>query len=170
MVAPPAFSVDRNLGKLARWLRLMGFDTRWSPDRTDEAFLREAASGRVLVFRSAAMEKRLSGAHAVRITRDRPEDQLARVIRAVGITREDVALFTRCASCNLPVREAGREEVAGLVPEYVLAQNERFSRCDGCGRVFWAGDHTGRAAARLDRIFLLAGTDAGSSGREDRKE
>jgi hypothetical protein len=63
------------------------------------------------------------------------------------------ALFTRCLVCNALVEEASAEEVEGRVPPYVLSTQERFARCPGCGRIYWAATHVEAAKRWLGEIF-----------------
>ncbi len=145
MAGEPAFLLERHLGRLARWLRLLGYDA---------ALLQRPPAvvppGRVLLTR----RRRLRGRRGVVwVAADRLEDQLRQVMSELDLRPSSARRFSRCLDCNRPVEPVPREEVAGLVPDYVLHTAERFTRCPGCGRVFWPGSHGRRAAERLARIL-----------------
>jgi hypothetical protein len=145
MPGEPAFLVERHLGRLARWLRLLGYDAALV-ERPPAV----VPPGRVLLTR----RRRLCGRRGVVwVAADRLEDQLRQVITELGLRPSPARRFSRCLDCNRPVEPASREEVAGLVPDYVLHTAERFTRCPACGRVFWPGSHGRRAAARLAGIL-----------------
>ena len=152
---PPRFLADAMLGRLARWLRLLGFDTAWLPDVADGELVRRAVEeGRVILTRDRKLphEWRVAG---VRVLADAsPLDQLRDVVDAYGLA-EHARPFTRCSACNTPLVPAALEEVATALPPRVVAAQREFRRCTGCGRVYWQGTHARRMQRVLDR--LLAG-------------
>lgn len=136
---------ERMLGRLARWLRLLGHDApilERPPARVPP--------GAVLLTRRVSLANRPG---VIFVTHDRVEDQLAQVASELGLAVDPARLFSRCLDCNLPVTPMTREEAAGLVPDYVLATAESFTRCPGCGRVFWPGSHGQRALAKLEEML-----------------
>jgi hypothetical protein len=80
-------------------------------------------------------------------------DQLVEVIRRTALRREGLRPFSRCLPCNEPIAAVAREEVAGTVPDYVLENQESFSRCPKCRRVYWPGSHTTRSLEKIKEIF-----------------
>lgn len=139
------------LGGLAKWLRFLGFDTfylRRGPGRP--------LPGRTLLTRRSDRPHQpgLGGwPRVVRLSADRTQDQLAAVIRALDLTREDLRPMTRCSVCNQGLCQADPEEVRGRVPEYVQGAYTRFSFCPGCGRIYWPGTHHGRMLAVIEELF-----------------
>jgi len=143
---------DGMLGRLARWLRLLGYDTAYENDADDLYLARRArAEGRVLLTRDRALAAR-RGLRTLLIESEVLEEQVRQVREALG-PPPDPAL-SRCSICNLPLRQAGRDEVASRVPPYVLRTHERFRVCPGCGRVYWPGTHLERMRRQMERFAL----------------
>jgi uncharacterized protein with PIN domain len=149
---PPAFAVDRTLGRLGKWLRLMGFDTLLERDNPS-GFPGPEASGRVVLTRIRSRHEAFPAGRSLFITHDRAAAQREQVVRELGVRASDLRPFTRCLRCNTVIVPVGSTEVEGLVPEYVLATQESFSRCPSCSRVYWKGTHTARALEEIRRLF-----------------
>jgi len=149
---PPAFAVERTLGRLGKWLRLMGFDTLLERDCPGVDFP-ACAAGRTLLTRTRARFAALPAGRSIFIEADDPGAQRAEVVRRCGLRREELRPFTRCLRCNDPIVPAPREEVERDVPDHVRQTQESFSRCPRCGRVYWRGTHTERALEELGRLF-----------------
>lgn len=133
--------VEPMLGRLARWLRLMGYD---APLRQGD--WPRPLPGEVVLTRRG---KAASLAGYLFIEHDSLEGQLRQVVEALGLELRPRALFTRCLSCNQPVAPVNAQEVEGLVPEYVLHTAGSFTRCPSCGKIYWPGSHGQRALERL---------------------
>jgi uncharacterized protein with PIN domain len=145
--SPTRFVVDGMLGSLARWLRLLGYDTDYANQRADPELARVArAENRVLLTRDRGLAAR-RGVQALLIESQSLDDQLAQVTAAFPLspgTRPG-----RCSVCNTLLVEATPQEVAGRVPRYVLRRHREFHRCPGCDRVYWRGSHWRNMQARL---------------------
>lgn len=156
MADTPKFIVDHNVGKLARWLRLMGYDTRFF-DGDDDADLVAIArdEGRVILSRDTQiMERRLitSGrVKAVLIKSDQPERQIQQVMDALGLDSH-FRPFTICLECNQPLVERSKEEVKDLVPPYVFKTQSQFMQCPNCQRIYWRGTHWRAMTRNLERL------------------
>ncbi|MEJ2715888.1 MAG: Mut7-C RNAse domain-containing protein [Deltaproteobacteria bacterium] len=136
----PSFDVDGMLGRLAKWLRIMGFDA---------AFPRSAPSeGRVFV----TMKKDVRRPGSVSITKIGPMDQLAEFLEQTGIDPNPARVLSRCLVCNVPVGETTRERAAGRVPDRVLRTSSSFNECPRCGRIYWEGTHGERIRKRLKKV------------------
>ena len=136
------FIADQNLGKLVKWLRIMGYDTVLYRGPADRPLLRKAErEGRIVLTRKRDMARRQFGGSLVVVEHDRLEDQLAGLMGELPIRSEPERLFTLCLRCNEPLKEATREEVSGLVPAYVLETQSRFRLCPNCRGIFWPGTH-----------------------------
>lgn len=151
-----SFVVDCNAGKLARWLRMMGYDTLFFRD-IDDGHLVELAlrEGRVLVTRDTQIARRrvaVSGRLRVVLTRDDdPKRQLRHVMEELNLDWRGTE-FTRCLECNRPLLPRGREEVKGLVPPYVFRTQAQYVQCPSCGRVYWHGTHWQRMKQALEEM------------------
>ena len=146
------FVLDAHLGKLARHLRLAGFDSLWRNDYGDEEIVAlSMAQRRVILSRDKGLLKRraVERGHFIRETDS--ERQLAEVVRAFQL-EGSVRPFTRCRECNALLRAVPRESVAARVPERIRAAFDRFSECPECGRIFWEGSHY----ERLRRMLAAA--------------
>jgi uncharacterized protein len=149
------FVLDTHLGKLARHLRLAGFDSLWRNDYDDDEIVAIAvAQKRVVLTRDKGilMRRAVERGHFVRETD--AERQLAEVVRAFQLEGA-LQPFTRCRVCNALLRPLPKAAVADRVPEQVRATLERFSECPECGRVFWEGRHFDRLQRMLRAVLSL---------------
>jgi uncharacterized protein with PIN domain len=147
----PKFAADRMLGRLARWLRLLGADTLFDPLLGGDKLLRRArAEARITLTR----DKRLrTASDALYLEGNLFRDQLREVLARFPFDPRRGA-FTRCSHCNEPLAKAGRDTVVRRVPPFVYASQERFARCARCGRVYWGATHPERIRRELDSMGL----------------
>jgi hypothetical protein len=144
--APPLF-VDAMLGRLAKWLRLAGYDAVYWRDGSDEALIAAArAADRLIITRDRQLAAR-RGVAAVFVRADGLDEQIAEVRSAVGGAPRP---FTRCGECNGRLMALAHEDARTLVPPYVWQTQTEFHRCEACGRVYWKGTHWPAVAARLE--------------------
>lgn len=147
---PPRFLADAMLGRLVKWLRLLGYDTLYANDLDDIGIIRQArAQGRLILTRDTGLVRR-KGVHAIFIESEDTLEQAAQVVTAFPPPPQ--GLFSRCPVCNEPLLEVMKEEIQQQVPPYVYATQERFRRCPRCGRLFWRGTHWQRIRERLAKI------------------
>jgi uncharacterized protein len=148
----PRFIADENVGKLGRWLRLLGFDTiLFSGD--DRDLIRQAlAEDRIILTRDthiALVRPAVGGIlKVVTFATDRPEEQICRVIHELGI-KDLTRPLTRCLECNTSLADITREEAQGRVPSYVYQTQVQFVACPGCRRIYWRGTHWQALQKRL---------------------
>jgi uncharacterized protein len=148
----PAFVLDVHLGKLARHLRLAGFDAAYATDSRDEDLARAAEEGgRILLTRDQALLKRGAVTHGFYVRETSPLKQFVEVVRRFDLGRH-VRPFTRCTCCNGRLDAVDKASVARDVPERSWRCFDVFLRCDGCGRVYWKGSHV----ARLEQVLARA--------------
>ncbi len=154
------FATDVHLGKLARHLRLAGFDTAYRND-VDDAALAEIAvrEGRILLTRDQGLLKRRSVAHGYFVRDTSAYRQFVEVLRRFGPL--DLRPFSRCLRCNGVIEDVPRETIDAMLLPRTRAHYARFHRCTGCGRVYWQGSHW----KRLQRALEAARADAEDSGR-----
>ncbi len=141
---------DAMLGKLARWLRMLGYDTIYMRGADAKIAHRARAEGRVLLTRDRELSKR-RGLNTVLIDAQALEPQLEEVIAAVGPPPSDAR--ARCMACNVPLRPITKDEARPHVPPYVAQTHERFQRCAQCGKVYWEGSHWHGIQARLNEVL-----------------
>lgn len=139
------FITDRNLGTLAKWLRILGYDTLYERGNADSDFLRKAAAeGRVALTRKRELASQSRPVRLVVVKADRTPDQLAEVLKALTIIANPMKRMTLCLRCNVPLEAIHKETAAGLVPVYVYQKYSQFRMCPLCRRIFWPGTHRGR--------------------------
>lgn len=144
------FVADSMLGKLAKWLRILGFDTRCELFRSHEQLEVYSSQGYLLLTR----RENLSGkAHVFFLKANDPSEQLREVVARASITQPEVRLLQRCVFCNDRLIQTGREEVFGKVPDYVLHTHTIFRQCPACQRIYWPGSHPHRMMQRLERTL-----------------
>jgi uncharacterized protein with PIN domain len=140
----PSFDVDAMLGKLAKWLRILGFDAAYP--------CMAPSKGRVFV----SARKQAPFPIDVIITSTRLAEQLKELFEQTDIRPDPALLFTRCLLCNVTVREIPKENASGKVPPVVLQITETFHQCPVCGRIYWEGSHVERTRRRVDQLVASA--------------
>lgn len=154
MTDAPKFIVDRNVGKLTGWLRLMGYDARFFDGSDDAELVAVAgAEGRVILSRDTQIMKRrliTSGQiKAVLIESDQPEQQIRQVVDTLALDSH-FRPFTICLECNQPLVEREKDEVKELVPPYVFKTQDQFMQCPSCQRIYWRGTHWRAMTKKLE--------------------
>ncbi len=150
------FLVDRSLGRLSRWLRMLGFDTEYWRGEADRSFLLAAErEGRAALTRRRDVLARQHPGVVLFVESDRVADQIPEVLRKLNVKPDPGAFFTICLACNFPLTPAGRDEVRDRIPDYVYRTQREFRFCPGCKRVYWPGTHRARAMETLRRILKL---------------
>lgn len=151
--ADPRFLADAMLARLARWLRVLGYDTAFDSSLDDSELVRLAtAEDRVLLTRDRHLVHHLRPPRSVLVAATKPLIQLQEVVDRCDLTvsRE---LFTRCLVCNALLRRATAAEMSALVPERAREGAGQVLRCDNCGRIYWPGSHVRRMRATLAATF-----------------
>lgn len=133
--------VTRELGKLAKWMRILGYDSVYCADeRPADIIIRALREERVILTRRAAYKK-YAGVRTVVVRYDNVEDQLSQVVKDECLTVDEKRLFSRCIECNHPLEGVCRDDARGNVPEYVYATQGEFKKCPDCMKFFWRGTH-----------------------------
>jgi hypothetical protein len=135
------FIADVMLGRLAKRLRLLGFDVVYDRTFDDNDIIRlSLEQHRVILTRDLSLSRRPLAANHLFIQDQDVELQIEQVLAAFSLLPEPAPL-TRCSRCNGLLGQLPRSEARNLVPEQVYQRNVRFLYCEGCGRVYWAGTH-----------------------------
>jgi len=144
------FLADENVGRLAKWLRILGYDAAYySPISDDELIMRARAEGRIILTKDTGIATRPYLDNCIFIQSSRYLEQLQQVMQACGLTVREEALFGRCLECNVEVTPVPKESVEAQVPAYTFRTQPRFFRCPQCQKLFWPGTHTQRTLAAL---------------------
>lgn len=141
------FVCDEQLGRLAKWLRIRGFDAFYQCPISDDDLIRRAHSeGRILLTR----DQRLSAKTLLKVVvlkETHYAKQLAELSRKIKLPRS--RMFTRCLECNQLLERIGRESARGKVPLEVYNSYKDFFACPSCRKIFWEGTHVRNTERRL---------------------
>ncbi len=147
----PKFIADHMLGSLARWLRMMGYDTVYDKRLDDAGIAKRARSeSRFILTRDQELSKEPG---AFYVEKDDLDSQLQAVATKFGLKSNEDKI--RCSVCNGALNDLPKSEATGLVPEGALQANEKFWRCSQCGKVFWKGTHWNGITERLKKLNLV---------------
>jgi uncharacterized protein with PIN domain len=149
---PVKFVTEATLGKLTKWLRLLGFDTR----NVSGPMGGPGAEPTSDCFRLTRTRKRFEQSHwkhRLFIQSNDPVEQLKAVIQALDISEKDINPFSRCLICNSLIEPVAKEAVCNAVPDYVWETCGRFRQCRRCRKVYWSGSHTERGLERIKALF-----------------
>lgn len=153
------FIADSMLGRLARWLRLLGFDTYYSPHIEDTLLIKIAREEkRVLLTRDTRFVQRRGVKEFLLLEENDTFAQLKKVIEVFDLLpkdREDPCpvCFIRCSLCNGLLEDIPKEEAKAHVPEYVYHTSENFRHCPACGKFYWKGTHHALLLKKLKSII-----------------
>jgi uncharacterized protein len=146
------FLCDCSLGKLAKWLRILGYDTVCEKGSADQAFLRRAERER----RIALTRKRGPGGGSeglIILMADSVEGQIGEILETVILDPDSQSRMGRCLRCNAILEAVMKGEVKGAVPAYVYQNTKDFRKCPACGRIYWPGTHVKNAEEFLRRVL-----------------
>jgi uncharacterized protein with PIN domain/sulfur carrier protein ThiS len=145
------FVVDVHLGRLARLLRLVGFDARWEHDLDDETLASISQDEhRIVLTRDRGLLKRRSVTHGLFVRSERPLQQVVDVVRRLDLA-DRLAPFSRCLRCGADLAAVSKADVLDSL-EPLTRNYDRFHRCTGCGQIYWRGSHYGRLVELVARI------------------
>ncbi len=138
------FVVDAMLGKLAKWLRILGFDTIYDPS-IDDPELAEISrkEKRVLLTRDTKLLERKIIWKGYFVKSEEWKEQIKEVIEEFNLKNE-IKLFSICSVCNGKLKRVEKSQVEGKVPDFVFDTMEEFLMCERCGRIYWKGTHAER--------------------------
>ncbi len=138
---PVRFILDTHLGQLANYLRLLGFDSLYRNDFTDEEIARLAeAEQRVILTRDRGLLKRKIVVHGYCVRETAPRQQITSVLRRYELAGQ-VDPWSRCARCNGMLVTVEKDEVLQLLEPKTRLHYEEFQRCSACGQIYWQGSH-----------------------------
>jgi hypothetical protein len=149
------FAADRTLGKLAKWLRILGFDTIFESNVSNKGFYDHLEPERVLLTRTAKIRDRFAAKRLLFIEADDVSAQLRQVIDELAIARKDIRVFSMCLPCNSLIIRVNKQAVYGRVPDYIWQTHDEFNRCRQCERIYWAGSHVERSREVVEDLFKV---------------
>ncbi|MEE8318015.1 MAG: Mut7-C RNAse domain-containing protein [Dehalococcoidales bacterium] len=150
------FTADHNVGKLARWLRMMGYDTIFFQGTDDSQMVVGALSeDRIVLTRYTQIIKRrvaTSGRlKVILLQSDLPELQIRQVLSTLPIDAPPQP-FSRCLECNQLLEEKSKNQVENRVPPYVFKTQRQYMECPACHRLYWRGTHWEAMIRKLNRL------------------
>jgi len=147
------FAADRMLGRLARMLRLLGYDTLYSPTVTLSQLQETAQRGdRIVLTRGDAPKRFPSLPNVYSVKSEHPPEQLQDVVGHYSLDAR-AGLWTRCTLCNAPIERVEKKQVESLLQPKILQFYAEFFRCTGCGHIYWRGSHVDRITKNLERML-----------------
>lgn len=148
------FVADCMLGRLAKWLRVLGFDVVYFAKAEDrELVALSKQDGRTLLTRDSGLcEKSKIYNNRLFIESSRWEEQVVQVLDTFKLWNS-IKPQSRCLICNLKLKQISKEKAKNLVSLYVFERASEFAVCPGCGRVFWRGSHSGNMESKIDSIL-----------------
>jgi len=153
------FIVDNNVGKLARWLRMMGYDTLLFKQKDDSKMIKIALNeNRVILTRDAQLMKRRLVTNgklkAMLIKQDDPKAQLQETVKNLNLSYL-LRPFSLCLECNQPLIPRDKEEVQNLVPPHVFETQTQYMECPLCHRLYWQGTHWQAMIKELKKLAKM---------------
>ena len=153
----PKFIVDANVGRLVKWLRMIGYDTLFFNRGNDSDMVATAlAEERVILTRDTQIAKRRAATSGrlkiILIQSDDPQRQMQQVISTLDLNCR-FRPFTICLECNQPLLERSKQQVKDLVPPYVFKTQNQYMECPACHRIYWRGTHWQAMTRKLEQYM-----------------
>ncbi len=145
----PSFVVDVNLGKLARWLRLLGFDTTWRNDLDDREIVDiSIEESRIILTRDRRLLFHRDILDGYWIRSDQPDEQVVEILERLALWQQ-IHPFRRCTDCNGLIQVIAKEKIAHKLEPLTRKYYRDFFRCSRCGKIYWRGSHYDNLMKRL---------------------
>ena len=146
------FLASQELGRLAKWLRILGFDTVYFKDNNKSSLIITAMrENRIVLTRNNIILKD-KALKTIFVKSQKVKDQLKEVFSNLSIEPDEDLMFSRCTVCNSQLESLDKEKAKPDVPEYVFQTQNEFYRCKVCSRIYWRGTHWGNVKEALKEI------------------
>lgn len=158
--SPPTFVCDVHMGQLARYMRMLGFDSRYDTERCDPELARVSAEeDRILLTRDLGLLKRSEVRLGLFVRAQEPRRQLAEVVKRLDLGAS-ADPFSLCLNCNVELRPASLQSVAEQVPDRAREAHDEYVQCPSCESVYWAGTHVERMEGLIADVLDSDDADA----------
>jgi len=149
------FIATNELGRLSRWLRILGFDTVYQRKYNIGSLIITALrEDRFILTRKKTkigdLEKR-----TLILKSEKLEEQIKEVIEKLNLKIDRDEMFTRCTICNSKLIEVEKEKISSLIPPYVYKTQEKFYFCNNCNKAYWQGSHWGNVSNALKKLGVI---------------
>lgn len=149
------FLLTRELGRLAKWLRILGYDTEYfNQDNISFLIIQALRDERIIITRNSHLPQS-RGIRIVLIEAEKIKEQIRQVVNKLNIKPQEEIMFSRCIICNVELISVSKNEIKDRVPEYVFKTQEDYVSCPKCNRIYWQGSHWGNVKNILEEIGLL---------------
>lgn len=149
------FLLTRELGRLGRWLRILGFDTLYTKEENiSRVIIQALRTSRIIITRNKRFLEH-PGVTLFIIKSNDYQKQLKELREHFNISVDEERMFCRCIICNELLKKIEKEETRDRVPGYVYKTQEEFYICPGCQRIYWQGSHWGNVKEVLRKIGWL---------------
>ncbi len=150
------FFCDDNLGRLAKWLRTLGYDTRFHLDIGDGELVSLALKeDRIILSRDTKLCRFKIKDRYLLIQSEKPLEQLKQVVDHFKLKIDEDLLFSRCLVCNEPLRKVEKGKIKDRLYPYVYQTQENFVYCSVCDRIYWPATHVERMTNRLSEVGMI---------------
>ena len=149
----PCFAAEKTLGKLAKWLRILGFDTSYESNFSNSTAWQPADAKRIFLTRTQSRRDKTSSSNLIFIKSDHLFEQLKEVIQTLALEHKDTRPFSRCLQCNTAIEAVDKDSVRNAVPDYIWETHDTFRRCRRCRKIYWPGSHTKRTMDIIEGLF-----------------
>jgi uncharacterized protein with PIN domain len=151
------FIVDHNVGKIAKWLRMVGYNAVLFTGADDTDMVNTALKeDRILFTRDTQIVQRRVAINGqlkiILIKRDRLEEQIKQIVHELKLESHDFRPFTICLECNVPLASRAKEEVKNRVPPYVFKTQTQYMECPACHRIYWRGTHWQSMVSKIEKL------------------
>lgn len=155
------FIADHMLGKLAKELRMLGYDTLYYRGEPGYPLIKLAREeDRVIVTRNRKLLTRKPEDRIVRITQEKPPLQLKELIQKGYVSFDESKLYSRCLLCNVLLEQVSRKDAEGKIPDFIFHQNMEFSRCPRCLKIYWPGSHLDHMQQKVKELLASSKSQA----------
>jgi len=147
------FIATKELGRLAKWMRILGFDTEYFQEENHSKLKIVALRDERIILTRNTRLSRPKGIKLVQIKHDLLNEQLLDVSKELELKADKDLMFSRCTICNAVLEPIEKEKIKDKVPEYVFETHNKFIKCPACLRIYWSGTHWGN----VEEILKEAG-------------
>lgn len=148
------FIATKELGRLAKWMRILGFDTEYFKEENySKLKILALRDERIILTRNTRLS-RPGGIKLVQIKHDSLNEQLLDVSKELDLKADKDLMFSRCTICNIALEPVEKEKIKDKIPKYVFETQSKFIQCPKCLRIYWPGSHWGNVEEILKEIGI----------------